>query len=145
MFDPWVGTIPWRRERLFTLGFWPGEFHELYSPWGLQRVGHNWATFSFFTFQESFIYISPLLMIYVVNIIFHGVIFLLTLLMIFSIWSVFFFIYLNLPILYFIAEFPKASTSKKKIKCFLLVITVKVKHILLIILLIFEYNPGLSH
>ena len=91
MFDPWVGTIPWRRERLFTLGFWPGEFHELYSPWGLQRVGHNWATFSFFTFQESFIYISPLLMIYVVNIIFHGVIFLLTLLMIFSIWSVFFF------------------------------------------------------
>ena len=28
----------------------------------------------------------------------------------------FFFIYLNLPILYFIAEFPKASTSKKKIK-----------------------------
>ena len=25
---------PWRRERLPTPVFWPGEFHELYSPWG---------------------------------------------------------------------------------------------------------------
>ena len=33
-FDPWVGKIPWRRERLPTLVFWPGEFHGLYSPWG---------------------------------------------------------------------------------------------------------------
>ena len=33
-FDPWVGKIPWRRERLPTPGFWPGEFHGLYSPWG---------------------------------------------------------------------------------------------------------------
>ena len=32
-FDPWVGKIPWRRERLFTPVFWPGEFHRLYSPW----------------------------------------------------------------------------------------------------------------
>ena len=31
-FDPWVGKIPWRRERLPTPVFWPGEFHELYSP-----------------------------------------------------------------------------------------------------------------
>ena len=31
--DPWVGKIPWRRERLPTPIFWPGEFHELYSPW----------------------------------------------------------------------------------------------------------------
>ena len=23
-FDPWVGKIPWRRERLPTPGFWPG-------------------------------------------------------------------------------------------------------------------------
>ena len=30
----WVGKIPWRRERLPTLVFWPGEFHGLYSPWG---------------------------------------------------------------------------------------------------------------
>ena len=32
-FDSWVGKIPWRRERLPTPEFWPGEFHELYSPW----------------------------------------------------------------------------------------------------------------
>ena len=33
-FNPWAGKIPWRRERLSTLVFWPGEFHGLYSPWG---------------------------------------------------------------------------------------------------------------
>ena len=33
-FDPWVGKTPWRRERLPTPVFWPGEFHGLYSPWG---------------------------------------------------------------------------------------------------------------
>ena len=33
-FDPWVGKIPWRRERLPTPVFWPGEFHGLYSSWG---------------------------------------------------------------------------------------------------------------
>ena len=33
-FDPWVRKIPWRRDRLSTPVFWPGEFHELYSPWG---------------------------------------------------------------------------------------------------------------
>ena len=26
-FDPWVGKIPWRRERLPTPVFWPGEFY----------------------------------------------------------------------------------------------------------------------
>ena len=38
--DPWVGNIPWRRERLHTLVFWPGEFHGLH-PMGLQRVRHD--------------------------------------------------------------------------------------------------------
>ena len=33
-FDLWVGKSPWRRERLPTPVFWPGEFHGLYSPWG---------------------------------------------------------------------------------------------------------------
>ena len=33
-FNPWVGKVPWRRERLATPVFWPGEFHGLYSPWG---------------------------------------------------------------------------------------------------------------
>ena len=33
-FDLWVGKIPWRRERLPTAVFWPGECHGLYSLWG---------------------------------------------------------------------------------------------------------------
>ena len=33
-FAPWVGKIPWRRERLPTPVFWSREFHGLYSPWG---------------------------------------------------------------------------------------------------------------
>ena len=32
-FDPWVGKILWRRERLPNPVFWPGEFHGLYNPW----------------------------------------------------------------------------------------------------------------
>ena len=32
-FNPWVGKIPWRRKRLLTPVFWPGESHGLYSPW----------------------------------------------------------------------------------------------------------------
>ena len=36
-FDPWVGKIPWRRERLPTPVFWPGEFHGLYSLWGCKE------------------------------------------------------------------------------------------------------------
>jgi len=31
---PGIRKIPWRRERLPTPVFWPGEFHGLYSPWG---------------------------------------------------------------------------------------------------------------
>ena len=37
-FNPWVGKIPWRRERLPTPVFWPGEFHGLYSPWGCKEL-----------------------------------------------------------------------------------------------------------
>ena len=37
---PWVGKIPWRKERLPTPVFLPGEFHGLYSLWG-RRVGHD--------------------------------------------------------------------------------------------------------
>ena len=29
-FDPCIGKVPWRRERLPTPGFWPGELHGLY-------------------------------------------------------------------------------------------------------------------
>ena len=34
MWETWVGKISWRRERLPTPVFWPGEFHGLYSPRG---------------------------------------------------------------------------------------------------------------
>ena len=34
MQETWIGKIPWRRERLPTPVFWPGEFHGLNSPWG---------------------------------------------------------------------------------------------------------------
>ena len=44
-FDPWVGKMPWRRDRLPTPVFWPGEFHGLYSPWGC-RVRHDWLSLS---------------------------------------------------------------------------------------------------
>ena len=32
-FNPWIGKIPWRRERLPTPVFWLGEFLGLYSSW----------------------------------------------------------------------------------------------------------------
>ena len=37
-FDPWVRKIPWRRERLPTPVFWPGEFHGQYSPQGHKEL-----------------------------------------------------------------------------------------------------------
>ena len=54
MQDTWVWSLgwddPWRRERLPTPIFWPGEFHGLYSPWGRKESGmtewfslsHSW-------------------------------------------------------------------------------------------------------
>ena len=40
MWETWVRQIPWRRERLPSPVFWPGEFHGLYSSCG-RRVGHD--------------------------------------------------------------------------------------------------------
>jgi len=42
-FDPWVGKIPWRRERLPTSVFLPGKFHGQrvlagYSPWSCKEL-----------------------------------------------------------------------------------------------------------
>ena len=36
--DPWVGKIPWRRAKLPTSVFWPGEFHGLCSQWGHKEL-----------------------------------------------------------------------------------------------------------
>ena len=38
-FNHWVGKISWKRERLPTPVFWPGEFHA--QSMGSQRVRHN--------------------------------------------------------------------------------------------------------
>ena len=55
-FNPWVGKIPWRRERLPTPVFWPGDFHGLYSPWnGKESDMTEWLSLSlqcFTGFQE---------------------------------------------------------------------------------------------
>ena len=34
----WVGKIPWRRERLPTPVFWPGELRGMYSPRGHKEL-----------------------------------------------------------------------------------------------------------
>ena len=47
---PWVGKIPWRRERLPTPVFWPREIHELCSPWG-----HNGATSTFSRWRRKLV------------------------------------------------------------------------------------------
>ena len=36
-FNPWVGKIPWRKERLPMSVLWSGEFRGLYSPWGCKE------------------------------------------------------------------------------------------------------------
>ena len=51
-FDLWVGKIPWKRERLSTPIFWPGEFHGLYSPWG-RKESDMTERLSLFTFRAS--------------------------------------------------------------------------------------------
>ena len=42
MRETWARSLgwedPWRRERLCTPVFWPGEFHRLYSPWGRKEA-----------------------------------------------------------------------------------------------------------
>ena len=37
-FNPWIGKIPWRRERLPTSVFWPGEFRGLYGLWSCKEL-----------------------------------------------------------------------------------------------------------
>ena len=51
LVDPWVGKIPWRRERLSTPVFWPGEFHGLYIPW-THRVAKSQTRLSDFHFTS---------------------------------------------------------------------------------------------
>ena len=53
-FNPWVGKIPWRRERLPTPVFWPGGFHGLYSPWGRKESD----TTEWLSLQSLYLYLS---------------------------------------------------------------------------------------
>ena len=62
-FDLWVEKIPWRGERIPTPGFWPGEFHGLYSPWGRKELDMTQQpalslSFIYFYWQELFHHIS---------------------------------------------------------------------------------------
>ena len=50
-FDPWVGRIPWRRERLPTPVFWPGEFHGLYIVHGVIKSQTQLSDFHFTLLQ----------------------------------------------------------------------------------------------
>ena len=59
-FNLWVGKISWRRERLSTPVFWPGEFHGLHSPGASQRVGLSLSPPT----PSSISSISTLLLIY---------------------------------------------------------------------------------
>ena len=59
IWEAWVrtlgGKIPWRRERLPTPVFWPGEFHGLFSPWGRKEPDTTEQTpLSLFTFKTSY-------------------------------------------------------------------------------------------
>ena len=60
-FDPLFGKI-WRRERLPTPVFWPGEFHG--QPMGSQRVGHSWVTFTLLYFTLLWISFQHILIEY---------------------------------------------------------------------------------
>ena len=61
-FDLWIGKIPWRSKWQPTPILLPGKYHGWrslvgYSPWGSQRVGHDWET----SFSLSLCHSSTLL------------------------------------------------------------------------------------
>ena len=51
-FDPQVGKIPWRRERLPTPVFQPGELQGLCSPWGCKELNTTESDFHFHSFSQ---------------------------------------------------------------------------------------------
>ena len=63
-FDPWVGKIPWRRERLPAPVFWPGESQGLYSPWGRKEsdTTEQFSLSHFRTYQR---------VLHIVRVLFH--------------------------------------------------------------------------
>ena len=57
-FNPWVGKIPWRKERLLTPVFWPGEFHGLYSHKELDTTER--LSLSYYSLTTLFVEITEL-------------------------------------------------------------------------------------
>ena len=56
-FDPWVGKMPSRRERLPTPVFWPGEFMD-----GIfHELAKSWTQLSQFHFHEDILALPKLL------------------------------------------------------------------------------------
>ena len=70
--------MPWRRERLPTPVFWPGEFHGLYSPWGCKELDTTeWLSLSLdrctpVEWMDSLIFSSICLIIYTEYLFFDG-------------------------------------------------------------------------
>ena len=62
------GRIPWRREKLPTPVFWPGEFHGLYSPWGCKgsdtTEGLPFSLVCFFLISYFYLFIFSALFIF---------------------------------------------------------------------------------
>ena len=72
MKETWVWSLgwedPWRRERLPTPIFWPGEFHGLYRPWGLKKSDMTeQLSFYFSLFTENYNYVFPVPHLYEVE------------------------------------------------------------------------------
>ena len=64
-FNPLVGKIPWRRERLPTPVFWPGEFHGLYSLWGLKESEMTEKlSLSLWNYHNIVFFLTTLLIVY---------------------------------------------------------------------------------
>ena len=56
---PGLGRSPWRRERLRTPVFWPGEFPGLYSPWGRKESDTTDFHFHIQTTHNNFSHLFP--------------------------------------------------------------------------------------
>ena len=65
--DPWIGKIPWRRERLPTLVFLPGEFHEQGSLVGYSLRGHKISDMTERLMHNTFFSLSLILYFYFIQ------------------------------------------------------------------------------
>ena len=66
LFNSWVRKICWRKEKLSTPVFGPGQFHGLYSPWGLKESDMNeWLSLHLlYWYLHESIYVSNFIELY---------------------------------------------------------------------------------